>query len=145
MNIKSILLSSIVLAMIFTIIALAIANGLAAATGKPFLESELIFPLEHWHNHASCIVESPNGDLLVCWFHGSGERTADDVKIEGARKKRGAQTWGPRFTMADTPGYPDTNCAMFIDPQRRLWLLWPTILANEWHTALMKYRISSRY
>ncbi len=47
--------------------------------------------------------------------------------------------------MADTPGYPDTNCTMFIDPQRRLWLLWPTILANRWETALMKYRISSDY
>ncbi|MGH9938144.1 MAG: sialidase family protein [Blastocatellia bacterium] len=132
-------------ALIFTVIALAIASEPVSATGEPFLESELIFPLEHWHNHASCIVESPNGDLLVCWFHGSGERTADDVKIEGARKRRGALQWSPRFTMADTPGYPDTNCAMFIDPRQRLWLLWPTILANEWRTALMKYRISSRY
>ena len=111
----------------------------------PFLNSEILFPLEVWHNHASCIVEAPNGDLLVCWFHGSGERTADDVKIEGARQRKGARTWSPRFTLADTPGYPDTNCAMFIDPQGRLWLLWPTILANEWHTALMKYRISSDY
>src|SRR5512141_2900114 len=111
----------------------------------PFLESELIFPLERWHNHASCIVETPGGDLLVCWFHGSGERTADDVKIEGARRRKGAHTWSPRFTMADTPGYPDTNCTMFIDPQGRLWLLWPTILANRWETALMKYRISSHY
>jgi hypothetical protein len=34
---------------------------------------------------------------------------------------------------------------MFIDPRQRLWLLWPTILANEWHTALMKYKISSDY
>ena len=34
---------------------------------------------------------------------------------------------------------------MFIDPRRRLWLLWPTILANEWHTALMKYKIASDY
>jgi predicted neuraminidase len=134
-----------VFALIGVAIVIAIANEPASVTGEPFLESELIFPLEHWHNHASCIVESPNGDLLVCWFHGSGERTADDVKIEGARKKRVARDWSPRFTMADTPGYPDTNCAMFIDPQRRLWLLWPTILANEWHTALMKYRISSRY
>ena len=117
----------------------------AAAKAAPFHEAELIFPLEHWHNHASCIVECPNGDLLVCWFHGSGERTADDVKIEGARRKKGARVWSPRFTLADTPGYPDTNCTMFIDPQQRLWLLWPTILANEWHTALMKYRISSRY
>ena len=47
--------------------------------------------------------------------------------------------------MADTPGYPDTNATMFIDPRQRLWLLWPTILANEWHTALMKYKISSDY
>jgi hypothetical protein len=34
---------------------------------------------------------------------------------------------------------------MFIDPKKRLWLLWPTILANEWHTALMKYKIASAY
>ncbi len=112
---------------------------------KPFHRAELIFPLEHWHNHASSIVEAPNGDLLVCWFHGSGERQADDVKIEGARKQKGSGAWGTRFTMADTPGYPDTNCTMFVDPRNRLWLLWPTILANEWHTALMKYKISSRW
>ena len=47
--------------------------------------------------------------------------------------------------MADTPGYPDTNPAMFIDPQKRLWLFWPTILANRWETALLKYRISGDY
>ena len=111
----------------------------------PFLESEILFPLEVWHNHASCIVETPDGDLLVCWFHGSGERTADDVKIEGARLRKGEKSWSKRFTMADTPGYPDTNCAMFIDPSGRLWLLWPTILANRWESALMKYRIASNY
>ena len=115
------------------------------ATEKALFSSEIIFPLEHWHNHASSIVEAPNGDLWVCWFHGSGERKADDVKIEGSRKRRGASAWAPRFTMADTPEYPDTNPTLFIDPRGRLWLLWPTILANEWHTALMKYRISSDY
>ncbi len=116
-----------------------------AVVNAPFHSAELIFPLEHWHNHASAIVETPNGDLLVCWFHGSGERQADDVIVEGARLRRGKTKWSPRFLMADTPGYPDTNCTMFIDPQNRLWLLWPTILANEWETALMKYRISSSY
>src|SRR6185436_2542496 len=116
-----------------------------AAAEKPFLTSELIFPLEHWHNHGSCIVETPSGDLLVCWFHGSGERQADDVKVEGARLRKGQTAWSPRFTMADTPGYPDTNCCMFIDPQQRLWLLWPTILANTWESALMKYRIATQY
>jgi hypothetical protein len=65
--------------------------------------------------------------------------------VEGARKRPGQKGWSARFTMADTPDYPDTNCTLFIDPQERLWLLWPTILANEWHTALMKYRIASEY
>jgi predicted neuraminidase len=119
--------------------------ALPAAAAEPFHRAELIFPLEHWHNHGSCIVECPNGDLLVCWFNGSGERTADDVKVEGARLRKGETRWSARFTMADTSGYPDTNCCMFIDPQQRLWLLWPTILANEWESALMKYRIASRY
>jgi predicted neuraminidase len=117
----------------------------AAGDGAPFHTAEILFPLETWHNHASCIVETPEGDLLVCWFHGSGERTADDVKIEGARRRKGSATWSERYTMADTPGFPDTNCAMFIDPQGRLWLLWPTIMANRWESALMKYKISSDY
>lgn len=121
------------------------ATGPRTAADRPFLTSELIFPLEHWHNHASMVVELPNGDLLACWFHGSGERTADDVVVRGARLRKGSRTWSEPFLMADTPGYPDTNATMFLDPQKRLWLMWPTILANEWHTALMKYRIASRY
>src|SRR5687767_7233085 len=111
----------------------------------PFLQSELVFPLEHWHNHASMVVEQPNGDLLVDWFHGSGERTADDVVVRGARLRKGAKTWSEPFLLADTPGYPDTNATLFLDPKKRLWLMWPTILANEWHTALMKYKIASDY
>ncbi len=139
------------LTLLLTVIAVSTAiTGISPGSpdpspNAPFHSSELIFPLEHWHNHASMIVETPRGDLIVCWFHGSGERQADDVIVEGARRRRGSTTWSPRFVMADTPGYPDTNCTMFIDPQNRLWLLWPTILANQWETALMKYRISSSY
>lgn len=131
---------------ILTIALALLALGAAQpANERPFFTSELIFPLEHWHNHGSMVVELPSGDLLTCWFHGSGERTADDVVVRGARLKRGAKQWSAPFLMADTPGYPDTNATMFIDPQKRLWLMWPTILANEWHTALMKYKISSDY
>lgn len=124
------------------IVTVAVQSAFAAA---PFHTAEFIFPLEDWHNHSSAIVETPKGDLFVCWFHGSGERTADDVKVEGARLKKGAKKWSERFLLADTPGYPDTNATIFIDPQKRLWLMYPTILANEWHTALMKYKISSDY
>lgn len=116
-----------------------------AAAEDPFHSSELIFPLESWHNHGSCIVESPNGDLLVCWFHGSGERRADDVLISGARKVKQTGEWTAPFVMADTPGFPDTNCCMIIDGKQRLWLFWPTIQANTWESALMKYKISTDY
>lgn len=129
--------------LILTLVSVVTPQTISAAT--PFFSSEFVFPLENWHNHASAIVEESNGDLLVCWFHGSGERQADDVIVEGARLKKGAKNWSQRFLMADTPGYPDTNATMFIDPQSRLWLMYPTILANEWHTALMKYKISSDY
>ena len=112
---------------------------------RAFMTSELVFPLEHWHNHSSMVVELPNGDLFVCWFHGSGERTADDVVVRGARLRKGAKAWSAPFLIADTPGYPDTNATVFLDPKKRLWLMWPTILANEWHTALMKYKIASDY
>jgi predicted neuraminidase len=111
----------------------------------PIYEAELIFPPEALHNHGSCIVECPNGDLLVCWYRGSGERRADDVAVFGARRQRGEKRWCEPFLMADTPGFPDTNPCMFIDPRGKLWLIWQTIVANEWHTALTKYKISSAY
>ncbi len=117
----------------------------ASAGDQPFLHSELIFPLERWHNHASCVVQAANGDLLACWFHGSGEREADDVKIQGARLRKGEHRWSPRYTMADTPGFPEGNPCMFIDPKGQLWLIHTTILANTWESALLKVRISLDY
>lgn len=117
-------------------ILLAAAICVAA---QPLFESELVFPPETIHNHSSAIVELPNGDLLVCWYRGSGERTADDVQIMGARKAKGARDWSAPFVLADTPGFPDTNPVLWVDRDKRLWLFWGLIVANEWHTALLKY------
>ena len=125
----------------FLICLCAIASLIAA----PQFSGELIFPLEHWHDHSSSIVELPNGDLLVCWFHGSGERTADDVLIQAARWNKSTGKWTEPFTLADTPGFPETNPTMFIDSRQRLFFLWPLIIAHQWETALMKYRISTDY
>lgn len=125
------------------LIVLVMCTGAIAV--EPFHESGLIFPLQQWHNHGSCVVECPDGDLLACWFHGSGERKSDDVAILGARKVRATGKWTEPFVMADTPGFPDTNCCMIVDPMKRLWLFWPTIQANLWESALMKYKISVDY
>src|SRR3954447_15211019 len=110
----------------------ALFASLLSALGAPQFSSELIFQPERWHNHSSAIVELAGGDLLVCWYHGSGERQADDVLIEGARFRDGR--WSDRFTLADTPGFPDTNPTMFVDSRDRLFLLWAVIVANQWET-----------
>lgn len=123
----------------------AAVSGVTAQTPAGRYRAELLFPVEHWHNHSSSIVEHPDGHLLVTWFHGSGERTADDVELLGAWQRRGTTTWTPPARLADTPGYPDTNPTLFVDRTARLWLLWPTILANEWHTALMKVKTTARW
>ncbi len=108
-------------------------------------EAEFMFPPQDKHVHASSIVECPNGDLLAAWFHGSGERTADDVRIQGARLRRGAAAWSEVFVMADVPDFPDCNPVLFIDAQERLWLFWVVVLANRWENCLLKYRRAADY
>jgi predicted neuraminidase len=123
----------------------ALACALICQGATPEYSGELIFPLEKWHNHSSSVVELPNGDLLVCWFHGSGERTADDVLIQAARWNHTTKQWSAPFTLADTPGFPETNPILFLDSKQRLFFAWPLIVAHKWETALMKYRISTDY
>src|SRR5580765_7161941 len=84
---------------------------------SPVHESELIFQPLALHTHGSCVVECPNGDLLACWYQGSGERRADDVAVMGARRRRGDRQWSKPFLMADTPGFPDTNPCLLVDPR----------------------------
>ncbi len=127
----------------FGMVAAVLAVGPVWAEGT--LTSELIFPVQGKHVHGSTIVECPNGDLLAAWFYGSGERSANDVLIQGARMKKGASEWSAPFVMADTPFTPDCNPVLFIDPQQRLWLFWIAVRANAWEHSLLKYRRAEAY
>src|SRR4051794_30062013 len=129
--------------MILNFIATIALFGFASAS--PQYSAELVFPLHPQHNHASSIVERSNGDLLASWYRGTGERQADDVAVYGARKEKGEAKWSDAFLMADTPGFPDCNTAMMIDRRNRLWLFWPTIIANTWESCLTNYRSSTDF
>ena len=113
--------------------------------GQQGIVGELIFELQEQHVHGSSIVELPNGDLLACWFQGSGERKANDVAIKGARLKKGDLKWSEVFIMADTPGQPDCNPVLFLNKQDKLFLVWVVVQSNEWETSLLKYRTSIDY
>lgn len=116
-----------------------------AAAGEAAYDAESIFPPDPKHNHGSSIVETKQGDLIAAWFHGSGERSSDDVCIQGARKRAGASEWSAPFVMADTPDLPDCNPVLFIDPRGVLWLVWIAVQDNQWGGSLLKYRTARHY
>ena len=129
----------------FALFAVSSWGVLPLANAEPLFITTDIFPPGVKHTHSSSIVQCPNGDLLACWFHGSGERSADDVLVQGARLKKGAKRWGPVFEMADTPGFPDCNPILHIDPKGRLRLFWISVLAHRWECGLLKFRRAEDY
>ena len=118
---------------------------IAAINANPLFKEYSIFPIQNKHVHGSSIIELPNGDLLSCWFHGSGERKANDVQIKGSRLKKGSNKWGDVFDMADTPSLPDCNPVLWIDKNDKLWLFWIAVRANKWENSMLRYRTSINY
>ncbi|MEP7145117.1 MAG: exo-alpha-sialidase [Ferruginibacter sp.] len=105
----------------------------------------LLFPVQPQHTHGSSIVALPNGDILAAWFQGSGERTADDVKIMGARLKKGGTVWSAPFEMADTYGLPDCNPVLFLNSHDKLFLVWIAVQAHRWECSLLRFRTAVNY
>lgn len=108
------------------------------------IHAGLIFPLQSQHVHGSSLVELPNGDFLVAWFQGSGERTADDVRIMGARLKKGTSSWSEPFEMADTPHLPDCNPVLFLTGNK-LFLVWIAVQANRWEHSILRVRTTTLF
>lgn len=115
------------------------------AQSSPIVRSMLIFPGQEKHVHGSSLVHLPNGDFLSVWFYGSGERTADDVKIMGARLKKGETVWSEPFEMADTPHLPDCNPVLFLNQQGKLFLVWIAVQANQWEQSILRFKTSTDY
>ncbi|MDG2266227.1 MAG: exo-alpha-sialidase [Candidatus Marinimicrobia bacterium] len=118
---------------------------LGLINGKPLFQQYSIFPFQDKHVHGSSVIELPNGDLLSCWFHGSGERKANDVRIKGSRLKKGSKQWGDIFDLADTPNLPDCNPVLWIDKNDKLWLFWIAVRANQWENSILRYKTSIDY
>ena len=133
--------------MTYSLLVLLVLGALESRidASDPEIVSELVFPLNPKHNHAPGIVECPNGDLFASWYRGAGERQADDVAVFAAWKKPGATEWTEPFVLADTPGFPDCNTALFLDRDQQLWLFYPTILANSWESCLTNFKIAKQF
>ncbi len=109
------------------------------------VKEEFIFTPQQEHSHGSSIVALSNGDFLAVWFQGSGERTADDVRIMGARLEKGKATWSKPFVAADTPGLPDCNPVVFLNNKGKLFLVWIAVQGNQWEGSILRTRTSTNY
>lgn len=112
---------------------------------KSIVKEELIFTPQSEHSHGSSIVALPNGDFLAVWFQGSGERSADDVRIMGARFEKGKTEWSKPFVAADTPGLPDCNPVVFLNGKGKLFLVWIAVQDNQWEGSILRTRTSTNY
>ncbi len=133
---------------LFCLLSLLILKSLLAQTTTqniPVLSSLLIFSPQDKHTHGSSLVSLPNGDFLCAWFMGSGERTADDVKIMGARLQKGNKEWSAPFLLADTYNIPDCNPVFFINSQGKLFLVWIAVEANKWEYSILRFKTSTDY
>lgn len=139
------IISFLLLLCVFQLDSFALKPENTTISTKDSLILQNIFPFQEQHCHGSTIVELPNRDLLCAWFQGSGERTSDDVAILGSRYNHKTKKWDNPFVMADVPGFPDINPVLFIDRNSKLWLTWYTVMAYQWSTSILKYRISNNY
>ncbi|MBZ5856007.1 sialidase family protein [Flavihumibacter profundi] len=133
---------------IYFLLLLLMANDSFAQTSAQKLtpvSSSLIFPPQSKHTHGSSLVALPNGDFLCAWFMGSGERTADDVKIMGARLQKGAKVWSEPFELADTYNIPDCNPVLFLNSKGKLFLVWIAVNANQWESSVLRFKTSSDF
>ena len=129
----------------FLLLLAGLISGYMTHAQKGIQSQNLLFPPQGQHVHGSSIVALPGGDLLAAWFQGSGERTADDVRIMGARLKKGSQVWSEPFLMADTPNLPDCNPVLFLNAKDKLFLVWIAVQANRWEQSILRFKTAVNY
>lgn len=132
--------------------------ALVGAGAEPLYEATPIFKYDTPnHVHASSLVELPDGELIAVWYENGPEiddpryyyerkDKSSDVRLGGARKPAGATAWNKPFVMADTFGVSDNNPTLIVDRDKRLWLVYPTLLGVPdwtWGSAIVRYRIAS--
>ena len=118
-----------------------------------FFESDFVCTPTPRHPscHCSSIVELAGGELLCCWYAGSGEAKRD-VQILTARKPAGAAAWEPpTVAVDDDPEKPMGNCILWADGKGRVWLFYNVMHGKleghwgpgvRWDTCDCRYRIS---
>ena len=141
------------------VLALLTGATVTGSTAQDGLRSASVFTGDRGHVHASSIVETPSGALMVAWyengqpkgvgpFEGQDLDKRKDVRISGARLAPGGTAWSTPFLLADTQDLPDNNPALGVDRRGHLWLVHATLIGvpeHAWGSALTRALVSSDY
>lgn len=100
-----------------------------------------ILPSACPQNHASNLLELPDGTLLCTWFGGTQEGIPD-ISIYLARLEKGATCWSKPEKLSNDPDRSEQNPVLFLAPDDTLWLLWTAQISGNQDTAIVRYRQS---
>lgn len=99
-------------------------------------------PTTYPYNHASTIIEAPNGDLLCAWGAGTTELAPDQL-IVLSRMKPGESAWSEPIIIADRPEQPDANPVLFADDAGMIHLYYVEMFGPSFCLGRVMERTSS--
>lgn len=119
--------------LLIVIVGMMCMSAAARAADAPFYKSQDIFPYDAKRpaNHASTLTQTPNGDLLACWFGGTREGMPD-AAVWCARKQVGAEAWQKAYKLIDDPKYAEGNALLFTDSKKIVRLFFVRKFAERW-------------
>jgi len=91
-------------------------------------------------NHGAAIAELPSGALLVCWYSGETERSAD-TRILCARGAGDGSAWSAPWTAvapgeqaagAAAPNKSLGNVTLTVTPDNRVWMIYGVVQSRRW-------------
>ena len=103
---------------------------------------EAFIPPSGQSNHASNMVELPNGDLLCVWFAASHEG-AGNISIVMSRLAHDASKWTPPVPVSNDPSRSEQNPLLFLTPDEKLWLLYTAQKTRECSPEEWKQKVAS--
>ncbi|MDF2964404.1 MAG: exo-alpha-sialidase [Paenibacillus sp.] len=86
--------------------------------------AEAYIPTPFRVNHAPCLTELNNGDLLAVWFSGQTEEGRPDIHIVMSRLKAGDEQWSEPVRVSEDDTRSEQNPLLFQAPDGRLLLMY---------------------
>ncbi len=91
---------------------------------------EALIPTPFRSNHACCMSECDNGNLICVWFAGSDEGNGDiSVALSQFDAEKGV--WSEAHQITSDEQRAEQNPALFRHPNGELWLVYPAQMSRQ--------------